>query len=288
MRKRALLTRERASPSVDGWKHGAGMHLAASQLAELATLGLVAGAVGALTGIGGGLIIIPVLTLLFGIPIHWAIGTSLCCVIATSSGAAASYVEHRLSNIRLGMTLELATTIGAVSGALLAAKLPREVLAILFAALLIYAGGSMVRRSLPAEVRVPNAEAAYTIRRLPLGLLGSGGAGVVSGLLGVGGGVIKVPIMYLVMGVPFKVATATSNFMIGVTAAASAFIYYSRGDVRLLITAPTAIGVYLGASLGTHVMRRAPSRWLIRLFSIIVFYFALMMIWKSLHGGFSR
>jgi hypothetical protein len=264
------------------------MHLAAVHLAELAALGLVAGAVGALTGIGGGLIITPILTLLFGFPIRWAIGTSLCCVIATSSGAAASYVEHGLSDIRLGMTLELATTMGAVSGALLAAKLPREVLAILFSALLIYAGSTMVRRSFRAEAQAPNAEADYKIKQLPLGLLGSGGAGIISGLLGVGGGVIKVPIMYLVMGVPFKVATATSNFMIGVTAAASAFIYYSRGDVHLLITAPTAIGIYLGASLGTHVMRRAPSRWLILLFSLIVFYFAALMIWRSLHGGFSR
>jgi uncharacterized membrane protein YfcA len=258
------------------------------QLAELAALGALAGAVGALTGIGGGLIITPVLTLLFGVPIHQAIGTSLCCVIATSSGAAASYVEHRLADIRLGMTLELATTTGAVSGALVAGKLPREALAILFGALLVYAGGTMVRRSLQAATAEPDAVAAYTIRRLPAGLFGSAGAGIVSGLLGVGGGPIKVPLMYLVMRVPFKVATATSNFMIGVTAAASAFIYYSRGDVRLLITAPTAIGVFVGANLGTRIMRRAPSRWLIILFSVIMFYFAATMILKSLHGGFAR
>jgi hypothetical protein len=123
---------------------------------------------------------------------------------------------------------------------------------------------------------------------MPLGLVGSGFAGIISGLLGVGGGVIKVPVMYLLMGVPFKVATATSNFMIGVTAAASAFIYYSRGDVRLLVTAPTAVGVFVGATLGSRLMRRTPSRPLVLLFSAIVFYFALMMIWKSLHGGFTR
>jgi uncharacterized membrane protein YfcA len=107
-------------------------------------------------------------------------------------------------------------------------------------------------------------------------------------MLGVGGGVIKVPLMYLVMGIPFKVATATSNFMIGVTAAASAFIYYSRGDVRPLITAPTAVGVFLGAWLGSHVMRRTPSRWLVILFSTIAFYFAVLMVWKALHGGFAH
>jgi uncharacterized membrane protein YfcA len=258
------------------------------QLAELALLGMFAGAVGALTGIGGGLIITPVLTLLFGVPIHQAIGTSLCCVIATSSGAAASYVEHRLANIRLGMTLELATTIGAVSGALAAGVLAREALAILFAVLLAYAGGTMVRQSLRAGTADPDGLPPYAIRRLPVGLFGSAGAGIVSGLLGVGGGPIKVPLMYLVMGVPFKVATATSNFMIGVTATASAFIYYARGDVRLLTTAPTAIGVFVGASLGTHLMRRAPSRWLVLLFSLVMFYFAGMMILKSAHGGFAR
>lgn len=257
-------------------------------LAELGTLGLFAGAVGALTGIGGGLIITPLLTLAFGVPIHQAIGTSLCCVIATSSGAAASYVEHRLTNIRLGMTLELATTLGAVGGALVAARLPREALGVLFAAMLIYAGGAMVRRSLKAPSGEPDAVAPYTIKHLPIGLVGSGAAGILSGLLGIGGGPIKVPLMYLVMGVPFKVATATSNFMIGVTAAASAFIYYSRGDVRLLITAPTAIGVFVGASLATHVMRRTPSRWLIMLFSFIMLYFAAMMVWKALTGGFAR
>jgi len=255
---------------------------------ELVVLGILAGGVGSLTGIGGGLIITPVLTLLFGVPIHQAIGTSLCCVIATSSGAAASYIEHRLSDIRLGMTLELATTMGAVTGSLVAGLLSREALAVLFAMLLAYAGASMARRSFKGHVAEPEGEGSYTVKRLRLGLAGSGAAGVISGLLGVGGGVIKVPLMYLAMGVPFKVATATSNFMIGVTAAASAFIYYSRGDVWGLITAPTAVGVFVGANLGTHVMRRAPSRWLAMLFSFIVFYFAAMMIWRSLHGGFAR
>lgn len=251
-------------------------------------MGVLAGGVGALTGIGGGLIIVPVLTLLFRVPIHQAIGTSLCCVIATSSGAAASYVEHHLSDIRLGMTLELATTVGAVSGSLVAGVMSRESLAIFFALLLTYAGATMIRRSLKAEAREPEGIEPYRIKRWPLGLFASSLAGMVSGLLGVGGGPIKVPLMCLVMGVPFKVATATSNFMIGVTAAASAFIYYSRGDVRLLLTAPTAIGVFVGAGLGTSLMRRARSRWLMLLFSAIMFYFAMLMVWKSLHGGFAR
>ncbi len=255
---------------------------------ELALLGIFAGGIGALTGIGGGLIITPILTLVLGVPIHHAIGTSLCCVIATSSGAAANYIEHHLSNVRLGMTLELATTAGAVSGGIVAGIISREALAILFALMLIYAGSTMARRTFKPGRDASGDPQSYTVRRLPLGMLGSGAAGVISGLLGVGGGVIKVPIMYLVMGVPFKAATATSNFMIGVTAAASAFIYYARGDVRLLITAPTAVGVFLGASIGTHVMRRTPSRWLVAMFSIIVFYFAVMMVWKATHGGFAR
>lgn len=264
------------------------MSLTLLQLAELLALGVFAGGVGALTGIGGGIIITPILTLFYGVPIHQAIGTSLCCVIATSSGAAASYVEHRLSDIRLGMTLELATTVGAVTGAFVAAVLSREALAVLFALLLVYAGGTMVRRSLKAEMRDPDELERYQVRRLPLGLLGSGVAGMISGLLGIGGGPIKVPLMYLIMGIPFKVASATSNFMIGVTAAASAFIYYSRGDVRLLITAATAVGVFVGASLGTQVMRRTPSRYLTFLFSFILFCLAVMLIGRALHGGFAR
>jgi uncharacterized protein len=257
-------------------------------LAGLGILGLLAGGVGALTGIGGGLIVVPVLTLLFGAPIHQAIGTSMCCVIATSSGAAASYLEYHLTDIRLGMTLELATTAGAVSGALVAGKLPREVLAFFFALFLSYAGVVMLRRSFKPQTSETGGPGPYVVRRLPVGLLASGVAGAVSGLLGIGGGPIKVPLMYLVMGVPFKVATATSNFMIGVTASASAFIYYARGDVRLLMTAPTAIGVFVGAALGTHLMRRTPSRRLIILFSVIMVYLATVMLWRSLHGAFPR
>lgn len=258
------------------------------QIAELLVLGALAGGIGSMLGIGGGLVITPVLTLGLGVPIHQAIAASLCCVIATSSGAAARYVEQRLSDIRLGMTLELATTLGAISGSVIAGLLSREALAVLFAALLIYAGSTMVRRTFRKDAQEPSETAAYTVKRLPAGLAGSAGAGIISGMLGVGGGVVKVPVMYLVMGVPFKVATATSNFMIGVTAAASAFIYYARGDVQAVITAPTAVGVFLGSSLGAHLMRRTPSRWLIIAFSVIVFYFAALMVWKAWHGGFAR
>ena len=258
------------------------------QIAGFLVLGVFAGGVGALTGIGGGLIMTPVLTLFFGVPIRYAIAASLCCVIATSSGAAARYVEQHLTDVRLGMTLELATTVGAVGGAIVAGVVRREVLAVLFALLLIYAGSSMLRQVFSPGAAVPVDPNAYRVQHLPLGLVGSGGAGIVSGMLGIGGGIIKVPLMYLVMGVPFKVATATSNFMIGVTAAASAFIYLSRGDILPLIAAPAAVGVFLGANVGAHVFRRAKSQWLEILFSIIALYFAAMMLWKALHGGFAH
>lgn len=257
-------------------------------VAELVALGVIAGGLGALTGIGGGMIITPVLTLAFGVPIHQAIGASLCCVIATSSGSAATYIEHHLSDIRLGMSLELATSCGAISGAFVAGILSREALAILFALLLACAGGAMIHRTRVASREEPDRADSYRVKHWPLGLLGSLGAGIVSGLLGIGGGPIKVPLMYLVMGVPFKVATATSNFIMGVTAAASAFIYYSRGDIRPLIVAPTAIGVFFGAGLGTRLMGRAPGRRLMILFSLIMFYLAITMTWRSLQGGFKE
>jgi len=264
------------------------MDLTWLRLAELLVLGAFAGGAGSMLGIGGGLITTPVLTLVLGVPIHQAIATSLCCVIATSSGAAARYVEQRLSDIRLGMTLELTTTIGAIGGSVVAGLLSREALAILFAGLLTYAGSSMLRRAFRPEKPTGDGPQTYTVKRLPVGMVGSAGAGMISGMLGVGGGVVKVPLMYLMMGIPFKVATATSNFTIGVTAAASAFIYYARGDMRPVITAPTAVGVFLGASLGAHLMRHTPSRWLIVAFSVIVFYFAVIMVWKASHGGFPR
>jgi hypothetical protein len=264
------------------------MDLTWLQIAGLLSVGVFAGCVGALTGIGAGLMVTPVLTLFFGVPIRYAIATSLCCVIATSSGAAARYVEQRLTDVRLGMTLELSTTVGAVSGAVIAGLISREVLAILFVFILIYGGASTLRESFKPQKAEPDDPNSYQVKHLPLGLAGSGGAGVISGLLGVGGGIIKVPLMYLAMGVPFKIATATSNFMNGITAAASAFIFYARGDMLPLIAAPTAIGVFLGASVGTHLFRRAPSRRLVILFSLITFCFAAMMLWKALHGGYGH
>jgi len=253
-------------------------------LLALAGLGAVAGALGALLGIGGGLLITPLLTLAFGVPIELAIGTSLVAIIGTSSATASVYVERKLSDIRLGMTLELATTLGAISGALVAGLLSRRWLTFLFSFFLLYAGSTMVRGAGQRRV-VEERLTGYQVRRLPLGMFFSYLAGGISGLLGVGGGPIKVPLMYLIMGVPLKVATATSNFMIGVTAAASAFVYYIRGNILAYPSAPVVVGVFVGSLAGSHLSRRVPARSVLWLFVGVMFYLALSMGWKAIRMG---
>ncbi len=245
-------------------------------LLGLVGLGAGAGLLGALLGIGGGLLITPLLTLLFGIPIEQAIAASLVAIIASSSVAASYYVQERLSDIRLGMVLELATTLGAISGAFAAGLLSRRWLTLIFSLFLLYAGSTLLRRALKPTPREEDLT-DYQVRRLPLGMGISYLAGNISGLLGVGGGPVKVPMMYLLMGVPLKVATATSNFMIGVTAAASAFIYYLRGDVLVHITAPVVVGVFLGSLAGSRIFPRVPTRWILWLFVGLMLYLAVSM-----------
>lgn len=251
-----------------------------SAIAGLVLLGLVAGLFGALVGLGGGVIVVPVLTLWLDLPIEYAVGTSLVCVIATSSGAAASYVERQWTDLRLGMVLELATTLGAITGALLVIYVPDSFLKGLFAVFLLYASVSMVRQrgGAAAQVEVTETPPPYQVRNMPLGLGGAYVAGSVSGMLGIGGGPIKVPMMNLFMNVPLKVATATSNFMIGVTAAASAFLYYARGDVMVALTGPVAVGVFGGAVLGSRLAPHIRSRSLRWLLVLVLFYLALMML----------
>src|SRR6202171_699109 len=199
----------------------------------LLVLGFSAGIFGALAGLGGGIILIPVLAIYFGLPIHQAIGISLLSVIATSTATSSQYVENHVTDIRLGMTLELATTLGALIAALVAHHVNRRTLAILFVCFLAYSAASLVKKAWGSrqeehETTVPE----YKVQNYPLGLGASLIAGGLSGLLGIGGGPIKVPVMYLFMKVPLRVATATSNFMIGVTAATSAYIYWGRGDIK--------------------------------------------------------
>lgn len=252
------------------------------RLLEMLLLGLFAGTFGAVLGLGGGVIIVPVLTLLFGLPIEKAVGTSLVSVIATSSGAAAVFVQQKLADIRLGMSLELGTTLGAVTGAFAVAWMGRDALALLFGLFLIYGGVSMLRKP-EQTTEVSPTVGSYEVRRMPLGMAVSYLAGGVSGMLGIGGGPIKVPLMYLAMGVPLRVATATSNFMIGVTAAASAFIYYSRGHIQMLTTAPIVVGVFFGSLLGSHLAPSIRSRYVRAIFVLVMIYLAVEMLLSAFH-----
>jgi uncharacterized membrane protein YfcA len=240
--------------------------------------GIVTGVFGSLLGLGGGVLIVPLLTLGFGLPLHEAVGISLVCVIMTSSAAAGVYLERHTADLRLGMTLELFTASGAFLGGALAFALDEHVLEGLFAGLLLYVAVTMLRASRQAA---PEAGQSYEVHRLRIGLLGSTGAGIASALFGIGGGIIKVPLMHLVMGVPLRVATATSNLMIGITAAASAVIYLTRGQIDPYVAGPTAIGVFLGATIGSRAGHRVDVRVLRILFVGVLTYTALQMLQKA-------
>lgn len=266
----------------------------------LASIG--AGILGALLGLGGGIIIIPVLTLGLGVDIHYAIGASIVSVIATSSGAAATYVREKVTNLRIGMFLEMATTTGAISGAYVAGIISGQALYLIFGIVLAYSGVMMFRkRHQEIPVNVPASTMADRLRLhssyydvalkrqvdyrvagvLPaLGLMYV--AGVVSGLLGIGSGALKVPAMDLAMHLPMKVSSATSNFMIGVTAAASAGIYFMRGDIQAIIAAPVAMGVLLGAILGTRLMASLRGTVIRQIFVIVLLVICTEMIGRGL------
>ncbi|HTP49303.1 MAG TPA: sulfite exporter TauE/SafE family protein [Anaeromyxobacteraceae bacterium] len=223
----------------------------------LAAFGFCAGLFGALMGVGGGLLVIPALTHLAGLRFSQAVAVSLTAIIVSSSASSASYVEKGLTDIRTGVVLELATVAGAVAASLLSSLIPQPVLLGLFALVAYYTAFASWRRRGRAGEGLSAGE--YPVRRWGAGLAMSFAAGATSGLVGVGGGFLKVPAMSLVMGLPFKVATATSNFMIGVTAAASAYVYAARGELDLAATAPTVVGVYAGARLGARLLPHIPS-----------------------------
>jgi uncharacterized membrane protein YfcA len=303
--------------------------------------GVAAGLFGSLLGLGGGILIVPLLTLAFGLPLITAVGVSLVCVIMTSGAAASVYLERRVANLRLGMTLELFTAIGALAGGMVAFLIPERTLEGLFAALLVYTALTMARRREPTRAdTTPAAQPAgpeddarddaiaidtapadadraqlaastgaapiavvgsaapatvattsfvaglagpgYTVHRLGPGIVGALGAGVASALLGIGGGLVKVPVMNVVMGVPLRVATATSNLMIGITASAGAIIYLIRGGLDAYAAAPTAIGVFIGASVGSRVAHRIRLPVLRGLFVVILLYTAWQMLQRAL------
>ena len=252
--------------------------------------GAFAGVFGSLLGLGGGVLIVPILTLGFGLGLREAVGVSLVCVIMTSSAAAGVYLERHVANLRLGMSLELFTAIGALVGGSIAFFLDERLLALFFALLLGYVAITMLRagRATPEGGTAPSAaDTAAAIDTMPrrgmaIGVAGSFGAGIVSALLGVGGGIIKVPLMHLAMGLPLRVATATSNLMIGITAAASAVIYALHGGIDPYVAGPTAIGVFLGATAGSRIAHRIQLRYLRLLFVVVLGYTALQMLIKAL------
>lgn len=259
----------------------------------LVILGFVAGLLGALTGIGGGVLLTPILALHFGIPIREAIGASLVAVITTSAASSSVYLQRHTTDIRLGMTLELATAFGAAVMAYLVGYFNRSALEGLFAAFLLYSSIMILRKhgkSNPDEDTTPALHGdiiipPYEPQRYTLGLGASLIAGALSGLLGIGGGPIKVPVMFIFMNVPLMVATATSNFMIGVTAAASAIVYYRRGDIQPQIAAPLAVGVFLGSLLGARLAPRIHTRIAMYLLVAVMLYLAGHLVFHLLQGG---
>ena len=262
----------------------------------------MAGFVGSLTGLGGGVVIIPLLTIAFGVDIRYAIGASLVSVIATSSGAASAYVREGYSNVRVGMLLEIATSAGALAGAAIAAHVPTSALAILLGVVLLFSVFAPAhpddgKNSAPAdtdslgaklllnsEYPGPNGNISYSVKRVPLGFGIMGVAGMLSGLLGIGSGAVKVLAMDLAMGLPFKVSTTTSNFMIGVTAAASAGIYLQRGYIAPGLAMPVTLGVVAGSLAGARLLATAPSHHLRTLFKAVILALGVEMIYNGWAG----
>jgi uncharacterized membrane protein YfcA len=262
---------------------------------------LFAGLLGSLTGLGGGVVIVPVMVLLFKVDLRYAIGASLVSVIATSSGSAAAYVREGLSNIRIGMFLEIATTLGAILGAYLTARISNHSIAIVFGVVLLYSAYSAFRgRSEDAKVAAEDPIAVklklqgiepsspepipYSAQHVPLGFGIMFGAGMLSGLLGIGSGAMKVLAMDRAMKLPFKVSTTTSNFMIGVTAAASAGIYLARGYIHPGIAMPVMLGVLIGSVLGSKLLVRARVATLKVIFAVVIVALGAEMIFSGLTG----
>ncbi|WP_378953636.1 sulfite exporter TauE/SafE family protein [Pelosinus sp. sgz500959] len=265
-------------------------------------ISISAGVLGSILGLGGGIIVTPALTLLFGVDIQHAIGASLISVIATSSGAAVAYIRDGITNIRVGMFLEIATTIGAVTGALIGGLISPNLLYIIFGLLLLYSALAMLKKTkqeLPGEVpmhsvasklklqgeyydKALDKQVPYNVDNVYSGFSVMYGAGVISGLLGIGSGSFKVMAMDVFMKLPLKVSSATSNFMMGVTGAASAGIYLFRGDINPLISAPVALGVLIGATIGARIMQRLKSKTIRKLFIPVLMYAAIQMMAQGL------
>ena len=262
---------------------------------------LGAGFLGSLTGLGGGVVLVPLLALGFGVDMRYAIGASLISVIATSSGAAAAYVKEGYTNLRVGMFLEIATTLGALGGAFLATRVPTSWIAVIFGLVLIHSaylssrtpgtetdgGVSDVwarRLRLDGSYPTPAGPETYHVQAVPVGFGLMFMAGVLSGLLGIGSGAIKVLAMDRAMHLPFKVSTTTSNFMIGVTAGASAGVYLNRGYIDPGLAMPVMLGVLVGSLAGARVLVGARTRLLRIIFSLVILLLGIEMIYNGLTG----
>jgi uncharacterized protein len=271
---------------------------------EIFAVSLAAGTIGALAGVGGGILVIPALTVLFGVDIRLAIGASIVSIIATSSGAAAAYVRDRLTNLRIGMFLELATTSGAVAGALLTAVVAPTFLYLLLGLVLLLSAAGQVARFGEELPTVRSAsrladrlglgdsypdrrlgDVPYRPQRIPLGFALMAVAGLLSGLLGIGSGALKVIAMDVAMRLPMKVSSATSNFMIGVTAAASAGIYIGRGDVDVRVASPVALGILAGAFIGARLLGRLSNQTVRRIFAPILAAIGIETILRGMGIG---
>jgi uncharacterized protein len=261
---------------------------------------VLAGLLGALTGLGGGVVIVPALALLFHVDLRYAIGASLVSVIATSSGAAASYVREGFSNVRIGMFLEVATTLGAVGGAYLTARISTHAIGIIFGITLLYSAWSSFRHKrdempyrqnvlaerlkLSGDYPTENGRQTYIAENVPAGFGIMFVAGILSGLLGIGSGAVKVLAMDRAMKLPFKVSTTTSNFMIGVTAAASAGIYLGRGYIAPGLAAPVMLGVLAGSLAGARMLVRVRVPILRVVFAIVILALGVEMIYSGATG----
>lgn len=268
--------------------------------ALIAAGSFAAGLFGSLTGLGGGIIIVPLLTLGFGVHLHYAIGASLVSIIATSSGAASPYVGQGFANIRVGMLLEVATVTGALTGAFLVSSIPVNIIAIIFSVVLLFTVWQSFTRSalqvaltsdalaerlhLPSTYPAPGGDQAYEVTGVPLGFGLMYIAGILSALLGIGSGIMKVLAMDRVMKLPFKVSTTTSTFMIGVTAAASSGVYLSKGYIDPVLAFPVMLGVLGGAFAGARILPWARTQWLRVAFTVIVVVIALQMLYKGIRG----
>lgn len=262
-----------------------------------------AGLLGSLTGLGGGVIIIPLLTLGFGVPMHYAIGASLISVIGTSSGAAVAFVKEGFTNMRIGMFLEIATTSGAIAGALVSGMLNPNTIGIIFASILLLTvilnlkgkpdhQESLIKGSLEDKLKLygtfpdKGVVKSYAARNTIPGFFMMMFAGAMSGLLGIGSGALKVLAMDNMMRLPFKVSTTTSNFMIGVTAVASSLIYFQRGEIIPVIVAPVLVGVVVGSFIGSKTLMVSKTKKLKTFFAIVITILSIYMMYNGVSSNF--